>query len=43
MNNYYLIKTSYDTLFNFNVKKKGKDNIIKAYEEFNKANMVFNG
>ena len=43
MNNYYLIKTSYDTLFNFNVKKKGKDNIIKAYEEFNKVNMVFNG
>ena len=43
MNNYYLIKISYETLFCFHSNRKNKYNIIKAYGEFNKSNMIFNG
>ena len=43
MNNYYLIKISYETLFCFDRNRKNKYNIIKAYGEFNKSNMIFNG
>ena len=43
MNNYYLIKISYETLFGLHSNRKNKYNIIKAYGEFNKSNMIFYG
>ena len=41
--NWDLIKISYETLFCFDRNRKNKYNIIKAYGEFNKSNMIFNG